>query len=64
MKINEVINNVEVFGIESAIRGSKYPMATDLTKVTDDATPTTYKLANSKLGEGHDNFLKWYSCSI
>lgn len=57
MKINEVINNVEVFGIESAIRGSKYPMATDLTKVTDDATPTTYKLANSKLGEGHDNFL-------
>lgn len=57
MNINEVINNVEVFGIESAVRGSKYPMATDTEAVTGNITPTTYKLATCRVGEGHDNFL-------
>ncbi len=57
MNINEVINNVEIFGIESAVRGSKYPMATDTNAVTGEVTPTTYKLATSRVGEGHDNFL-------
>ncbi|MFV0478972.1 MAG: hypothetical protein ACK5LZ_00155 [Anaerorhabdus sp.] len=57
MKINEVINKVEVFGIESAVRGSKFPMATELDKVTGEITPTTEKLATCGLGEGHDNFL-------
>ncbi len=57
MKINEVINNVEVFGIESAVRGSKYPMAVDLEKVTGEITKTTKHLATCGLGEGHDNFL-------
>lgn len=57
MKINDVINNVEVYGIESAVRGSKYPMAIDTDAVTGEVTPTTHKLASSKVGEGHDNFL-------
>lgn len=57
MNINEVISNVEIFGIESAIRGSKYPMAVDLSKVTSDMTKTVMKLGTSRQGEGHDNFL-------
>ena len=57
MNINEVISNVEIYGIESAIRGSKYPMATDLSKVNSEVTKTVMKLGTSKQGEGHDNFL-------
>ena len=57
MNINEVISNVEIYGIESAIRGSKYPMATDLSKVNSEVTKTVMKLGTSRQGEGHDNFL-------
>ena len=57
MKINEVISNVEIYGIESAIRGSKYPMSVDLSKVTSEVTKTVMKLGASRQGEGHDNFL-------
>ena len=57
MKIEDVISNVAVYGLEDAIRGSKYPMATDLSKVTSVLKETQVKLAQSGLGEGHDNFL-------
>ncbi|MFV0379377.1 MAG: hypothetical protein ACK5KQ_00900 [Anaerorhabdus sp.] len=57
MKISDVVNNVEVFGIESSVRGSKFPMAVDLEKIDGEVTNTTKRLATSKLGEGHDNFL-------
>ncbi len=57
MNMNDVISNVEIFGIESAIRGSKYPMAVDLSKVNADMTKTVMKLGTSRQGEGHDNFL-------
>lgn len=57
MNVNNVISNVQVFGLESAVKGSKYPMSVDLSTVTEDITPTTIKLATSKIGEGHDNFL-------
>jgi hypothetical protein len=57
MNINDVISNVEIYGIESAIRGSKYPMATDLSKVNSEVTKTVMKLGTSRQGEGHDNFL-------
>lgn len=57
MEINDVINNVEIFGFESSIRGSKYPMAVDLEKLNDDISQRTYTLANATIGSGHDNFL-------
>lgn len=57
MQISDVISRVEVYGIESAVRGSKYPMAVDLDKVTEEITATTKVLATAGLGEGHDNFL-------
>lgn len=57
MQINDVISNVEVYGLESAVLGSKYPMATDISKLNADITKTTKLLATCNLGEGHDNFL-------
>ena len=55
MKPEEVISRVCVYGLEESVRGSKYPMATDLSKVSEDITPTVVKLATSRQGEGHDN---------
>ena len=52
-----VIENIHVYGIENAIMGSKYPMATDLSKVNSEMTKTVMKLGTSRQGEGHDNFL-------
>ncbi len=57
MQISDVISNVHVYGLNEAIRGSKYPMATDLSKLTDEIKPTQIRLAQCALGEGHDNFL-------
>ena len=57
MNYEEVISRVHVYGLEESVRGSKYPMATDLSKVSEDVTPTVVKLATSKQGEGHDNFM-------
>ncbi|MFI3283621.1 MAG: hypothetical protein R3Y57_00910 [Erysipelotrichaceae bacterium] len=57
MKINEVISNVHIYGMDQAVIGSKYPMATDISKVNDEMTKTVVALATSKQGEGHDNFL-------
>jgi len=57
MEIKDVISNVHVYGLEEAIKGSKYPMSVDLSKVTDEIKETTIKLAQCGTGEGHDNFL-------
>ena len=51
-----VISNVQIYGLDNAIRGSKFPMAVDLSKVDSSITPTTIKLASSGKGEGHDQF--------
>ena len=45
MKIEDVISNVNVYGLNDAIRGSRYPMATDLKEVSDEITPRQVKLA-------------------
>lgn len=57
MKVNDVISNVNIYGFDQAVIGSKYPMATDTAKVTNEVTKTTIALGTSKCGEGHDNFL-------
>lgn len=57
MDFNEVISNVNIYGLNEAIMGSKYPMATDLSKVNDEITKTVERLATCRIGEGHDNFL-------
>lgn len=57
MEIKDLIHRVEVFGFESSVRGSKYPMSIDLDKVTDEVVPRTKALANAIPGSGHDNFM-------
>ena len=52
-----VVSNVKVYGLKDSIKASKYPMSTDITKLNDEMTGTVVKLAKSKKGEGHDNFL-------
>lgn len=51
------VENVKVYGLENAVRCSKFPMQTDTSLCTTEATKTTDKLAMCGLGEAHDNFL-------
>ena len=51
------IDNVKVYGLENAVRCSKFPMSTDVESCTADITSTTNKLATCKIGTGHDNFM-------
>lgn len=51
------IENVWVYDLEESIKASKYPMAIDTNKCNEDITKTVQSLGNSKIGEGHDNFL-------
>lgn len=52
-----VIDNIHVYGLENAVRGSKFPMATDIERVTDEVTDTVKKLGSCKTGTAHDQFL-------
>lgn len=51
------VSNVEIMGLDSSIKASKYPMAIDTDVCTNEVTKTTIKLAQSGMGEGHDQFL-------
>jgi hypothetical protein len=52
-----VVSNVHVYGLDNAVRGSKFPMAVNVDDVNSDITKTTGKLASCKMGTGHDQFL-------
>lgn len=52
------IENGRVYGLENAIRVSKFPMAVNVDKCNDEITNTTINLASVNIGTGHDNFLK------
>lgn len=51
------VANYCVYGLSESFRGAKFPMAADVSKVDDTLTPGIKKLAQSGLGEGHDNWL-------
>ena len=53
----EVISNVKVFGLEDSVMASKYPMTVDISKCSDEITPTVKKLGRCEKGSGHDQFL-------
>lgn len=57
MIIKDIINNVNVYGLEESVRGAKFPMSVDVNKLTTEITDGIKKLARSNIGEGHDNFL-------
>lgn len=52
-----LVKNVHVYGLDESIRGAKFPMATDIDKLTTELTPGIKALAQSGQGEGHDNWL-------
>ena len=52
------ITNVEIHGLERAIRTAKYPKAVNLETLNTELTKGIKACANCNTGEGHDNFLK------
>ncbi len=57
MNYNEVVSNVNIYGFEESVRGSKYSMAADLNNIDSEVTERTLELATAKQGSGQDNFL-------
>ena len=57
MQIDDIISNVQVYGLEESIKRSKYPMSTDTSTCTTEPTKTTYSLGRASVGSGHDNWL-------
>ncbi|MBQ6450742.1 MAG: hypothetical protein IJJ29_02330 [Solobacterium sp.] len=57
MNYEEVVSNVNVYGLNESARGAKFSMAVDVNKVDGTITDTTRKLAQSPIGSGHDNFM-------
>lgn len=53
----KLVDNVQVYGLEESIKASKYPMATDTSKCTEEITNRVKSLGSSNKGEGHDQFL-------
>lgn len=51
------ITKTQVYGLDNAIRCSKFPMSTDLDDINSEITKTVENLGNSDKGEGHDQFL-------
>lgn len=52
------ISDVKVYGLKHSIKASKYPMAIETCKCTDEITDRTKSLGSVQTGTGHDNFLK------
>ena len=52
-----VISNIKVYGIENAVRGSKFPMSTNIESLNSDIVERTKKLGQSPVGAAHDQFL-------
>ena len=57
MQIDDIISNVQVYGLKESIKRSKYPMSTDTSTCTTEPTKTTYSLGRASVGSGHDNWL-------
>lgn len=57
MRIEDIINNWKVCGLEDSIKAAKYPYAVDTDKLTDEIKPITKTLFSCATGEGHDQAL-------
>lgn len=51
------VENVNVYGLENAIRVSKFPMAVDTENLTSEITANTKAMGRCPQGTAHDNFL-------
>ena len=52
----DIISDAYVYGLDEAIKASKYPMAVDVNKCTNEITDRTRSLGNVDMGTGHDNY--------
>ena len=52
-----VVSNWKVFGLDESIKASKYPMSVNVDACNGEITSTVDRLARSKPGSGHDQFL-------
>ena len=52
-----MIDNVEIFGWDNSVKASKYPMAVDTCRCTNEVTSTVKALGSCGKGTGHDQFL-------
>lgn len=59
MKVNgcSCVSNASVYGLQESIKRAKFPMSTDVQKLNNDLTDGIKKLAQSKSGQGHDQWL-------
>lgn len=57
MEINEIINNVNIYGMENAVRVSKYAMSVDTDSCNSEITQGVEERGMCKAGTGHNNFL-------
>lgn len=53
-----MIKNLQIYGLDNAVRVSKFPMLTDTDTATTEITNTVNKLGTTHTGTGHNNFLK------
>lgn len=58
MKIEDIVSNVKIYGMEDSIKAAKYPMSVDVSALTEELTEGIRNLALAPRGSGHDNFLK------
>lgn len=54
---NDIVKNVCVYGFDESVKASKYPMAIDTERCTDEITDRTRAIATCENGGGHDQFL-------
>lgn len=52
----DLVSNVKVYGLEDSVKASKYPMAVDTSKCTDEITNRIKSLGSVPTGTGHDQF--------
>lgn len=57
VRIEDVISNVHVYGLDESIRGAKFPKSTAINKLNTDLTPGIQSLAQCAPGTGHDQWL-------
>ena len=52
----DLVSNVKVYGLEDSVKASKYPMAIDTSKCTDEITNRVKSLGSVPTGTAHDQF--------
>ena len=50
------VENVKVYGLENAIRVSKFPMAVNTETLTSEITSNTKAMGSCERGTGHDQY--------